>query len=284
MSASSNSPCDDKWYPPSSVLELHDGLWRPAVVSSVSYPEDGNETCLQVEDGSYWFAHRNRCILAAMQHFPPQGTVYDIGGGNGFVAQGMQNAGHDVVLVEPGSGARNAVRRGVKKVIWATLADAGLQAQSMPAAGAFDVVEHIEDDVGFLNVIKDGLEPGGRFYCTVPASSLLWSDEDVHAGHYRRYTRSSLARAMEKAGMEVEYVTQMFAWLVLPVLALRMLPFRIRGSRKANLSTVQSDHRLPAMLDGLVGRLHEWELSRIKAAKSVFPGTSLLCVARAPKR
>lgn len=283
MSQTSPSPNDDLWRPPSPILEHREGIWQPNNVSTVSYPEDGNESCFQVEDGSYWFAHRNRCILATMKNFPPQGTVYDIGGGNGFVAMGMQGAGHDVALMEPGSGARNAVRRGVRKVIRATLADSGLQPQSMAAAGAFDVVEHIEDDVGFLKEIKNALEPGGRFYCTVPASNLLWSDEDIQAGHFRRYTGDSLTKAVESAGMEVEYVTRMFAWLVLPVLALRVLPFRMRGSRKRDLSNVQSDHSLPAFMKGVVGIMHEWELSRIRAAKAVFPGTSLLCVARAPK-
>ncbi len=282
MSQPTYNPSDELWRPPSDVLELREGIWQPTSVSLVSYPEDGNETCLQVEDGSYWFAHRNRCIIETMRNFPPQGTVYDIGGGNGFVALGMQGAGHDVVLVEPGSGARNAIRRGVKKVIWATLSDSGLRAQSMPAASAFDVVEHIEDDVGFLSEIKNALEPGGRLYCTVPAWNSLWSDEDIQAGHFRRYTKDSLTKTMEKAGMEVEYVTGMFTWLVLPVLALRVLPYRVCGSRKRDLSTVRSDHKLPTFLNGIVGSVHDWELSRIRASRMVFPCTSLLCVARAP--
>ena len=37
-----------------------------------------------------------------MRRFPPPGTVFDVGGGNGFVTLAIQNAGMDAVLVEPG--------------------------------------------------------------------------------------------------------------------------------------------------------------------------------------
>ena len=273
------------WIPPSDILQFRDGLWQPQSVSAVSYPEEGNKVYFQVEDTSYWFAHRNACILSVVQQFPPGGTFYDIGGGNGFVALELQNAGLDVALIEPGSGARNAVKRGVKNVIQATLGDAGLQPQSLMAAGAFDVVEHIEDDAGFLISIRRLLVPGGRFYCTVPAMKACWSGEDIHAGHYRRYSRKSLTALMRQAGLEVEFVTSFFSWLILPVLVWRALPFLIRGSKAATLGAVeavQADHRLPAVLSGIARPVHAWEASRLRRRRSIPFGTSLLCVARAP--
>lgn len=110
----------------SNLQQTSDGIWRSRSSSSISYPDWGNEACFQVEDASFWFRHRNACILEAVQQFPPPGPVFDIGGGNGFVAKGMQDAGIDVVLVEPGeAGAVNAQRRGIRSVICATLADAG---------------------------------------------------------------------------------------------------------------------------------------------------------------
>jgi len=273
------------WSPPSDTLQFRDGLWQPAAVSAVSYPEEGNDVCFQVEDDSYWFAHRNECIRAVMQAFPPSGTFYDIGGGNGFVAMGLQQAALDVVLVEPGSGARNAVKRGVKNVIHAALDDAGLNPQSLPAAGAFDVVEHIEDDLAFLTGVRRLLRPGGRFFCTVPAMQALWSDEDIRAGHYRRYSRRALSEVMQKAGLEVEFLSGLFAWLTLPVLALRALPYRIRGKRtrpRGSVESVQADHRLPGAVSGIIGKLHAWELSRLRRKRPIAFGTSLLCIARAP--
>ena len=273
------------WIPPSDTLQFCDGLWQPQSVSAVSYPEEGNEVCFQVEDSSYWFAHRNACILSLVRQFPPSGTFYDIGGGNGFVAMGLQNAGLDVALVEPGSGARNAVKRGVKNVIWATLGDAGLQPQSVMAAGAFDVVEHIEDEHGFLCSVNNLLKPGGRFFCTVPAMGMLWSDEDEHAGHFKRYNRTTLARALKAAGFELEFVSYFFTWLVAPLFLLRSLPWRLGGRRtkpQDGLAVTRDAHTLPRPLKSVVGRIHAWELARISKARPLRFGSSLICCARKP--
>jgi SAM-dependent methyltransferase len=232
---------------------------------------------------SYWFAHRNRCLLTLMQPFPPAGTVYDIGGGNGFVTAAMQAGGHEAVLVEPGNGARNALKRGVRNVIQAALEDCCFRPESLPAAGAFDVLEHIEDDHAFLKRIHRQLVPGGRFYSTVPAFQTLWSDEDIYAGHFRRYTRATWTQTLKAAGFEMEYVTCIFGWLSLPILLLRSLPFRVRGSRTAKLGTVeavQSDHMLPPFIARIAGACHRWELAHVAARRILPLGSSLLSVAR----
>jgi SAM-dependent methyltransferase len=152
-----------------------EGLWQPRSIGHVSYPGDGNEACFQVEDRSYWFRHRNACILATVQRHSPGGPIYDVGGGNGFVSQALQAAGHEVVLVEPGPGALNGRRRGIRTVVRSTLADAAFEPGSIDAVGIFDVVEHVENDVAFLAMIHDVLKPRGLVYCTVPASPWLWS-------------------------------------------------------------------------------------------------------------
>ena len=66
------------------------------------YPDQGNAFCFQVEDHSFWFQHRNACILAVMSRLPPGGVLFAIGGGNGFVARALVAAGLPAVVVEPG--------------------------------------------------------------------------------------------------------------------------------------------------------------------------------------
>src|SRR5690606_21548140 len=127
----------------------------------------------------------------------PGGPIFDIGGGNGFVARGLAAAGFPAVVIEPGpTGARNAQARGLSPVVCAALDDAGFLPGSVPAAGLFDVLEHIEDDLGAMATLSALLPPGGRVYLTVPAYQWLWSSEDELGGHHRRYTRASLARAV----------------------------------------------------------------------------------------
>ena len=104
------------------------GIWLARNVSEVSYPGEGHASCLAVEEASFWFRHRNNCILEVIKRLPPATPFFDVGGGNGYVAKALQDAGLEVVVVEPGAtGALNARRRGVQHVIRASLEDAGSQ-------------------------------------------------------------------------------------------------------------------------------------------------------------
>ena len=66
-----------------------------------------------------------------------------------------------------------------------------------------DVLEHIETDVDFLGRVRQTLKPGGRLILKVPAGPWLYSPMDRAIGHYRRYDRPSLDKAIQTAGMDV---------------------------------------------------------------------------------
>jgi SAM-dependent methyltransferase len=60
-----------------------------------------------------------------------------------------------------------------------------------------DVLEHIEDDRGEMERAAELLAPrGGTVIVLSPAFQQLFSDFDRSVGHYRRYTRASLAAVM----------------------------------------------------------------------------------------
>lgn len=216
-----------------------DGLWHPGHRTALDYPDDGNAFCFQVEDHSFWFRYRNERIVEAVRRFPPPGAVVDVGAGNGFVSRGLAQAGFTTVVVEPGPvGARNALARGLSPVVCSTLDDAGFLPATLPAAGLFDVLEHLADDRAVLDALFRLIQPGGRLYLTVPAYDWLWSDDDDLAGHHRRYTRSRLRRVVEAAGFAVEMESYLFAPLVLPILLLRALPTRLGRRRPADAETL----------------------------------------------
>jgi SAM-dependent methyltransferase len=265
-------------------LELsQNGWWSSRQLSEVSYPEEGNALCFLVEESSFWFEHRNRCILEALRLFPPPGTFFDVGGGNGCVARAIQGTGQEVVLVEPGlAGVRNALNRGVRQVVRATLEDAGVLAETLPAVGLFDVLEHISDDSGFMAGINRLVIPGGRVYITVPACQWLWSSEDILSGHARRYTIPAVRSLLENAGYTVEFATGFFGFLPLPILFRRVLPYRLGfGARTLAEGSIRSEHELGnplarRMLQVLTRR----ELSRIAERRAARLGGSCLVVAR----
>ena len=68
----------------------------------------------------------------------------------------------------------------------------------------FEVLEHVEDDVGLLREIHDLLAPGGAILLSVPAHSKGFSRVDEMAGHFRRYDREVLRSRLVEAGFTPE--------------------------------------------------------------------------------
>lgn len=273
--------------PADSILDLASGLqrdgagiWTAAASPELAYPKDGNDRYFRLEDRSYWFRHRNDCILSALQRFPPQGVVLDVGGGNGFVTRRILDEGYPAALVEPGpAGAFNAkVHRGIPDVYCMTFEALGPRPGSVGAIGCFDVLEHIAEPAALMARFHGALRPGGLFYATLPALGWLWSASDVEAGHYRRYDRAAIADLLAP-GFETLHVTALFSVLTLPVLLLRALPYRLGwggGALKAETEHGADDGPMTRWIRRRLDR----ELARIRAGGRRAIGTSYLVVAR----
>jgi len=266
----------------SDNLICRDGIWFSESESSFSYPKEAHEILFQIEEKSYWFIHRNNCIIQAVKRYPPHGVFFELGGGNGYVSKYIQDHGYDVVLMEPSiSGIENARRRGVVNLVCSTVERAQLNGKSVPAIGIFDVLEHMPDDEHFLRNIKEILVRNGRLYITVPAYNFLWSTEDVFAGHFRRYTLARVSALLKKAGFDSEYATYFFSPLAVPLFLLRRIPYAI-GVRKAvtvkraKSELILDEGLVRSVLDIFLNR----ELTKIKSGRRIAWGSSCLVVAR----
>ncbi|MEZ5172422.1 MAG: methyltransferase domain-containing protein [Bacteroidia bacterium] len=268
----------------SNRLQKRDGIWYPPEKENISYPDSGNAHCLQIEDESFWFRHRNKCITSLVKKHSGSKTFWDIGGGNGYVSRGLQNSGIDVVLVEPGEkGAQAAKSRGVENVICSTLEQSGLKSESVESAGMFDVVEHIENDVDFLAHLGSAMPKGGIIYITVPAYKTLWSKDDDYAGHYRRYTISGLRKTLAAAGFEMTFGTYIFSVLIFPIYIFRTLGQKFVKSKSdevGSLDKANQEHSNSGILPKLMSPFWAIELWMIKRGIKVPFGGSCLVVAR----
>jgi SAM-dependent methyltransferase len=82
-----------------------------------------------------------------------------------------------------------------------------------------NVLEHIEDDVAALRQMADVLTPGGVIVLLVPAFPSLYGPIDRKLGHYRRYTRQSVRRLADEAGLHIRRMHYMnvagfFGWWI----------------------------------------------------------------------
>jgi SAM-dependent methyltransferase len=258
------------------------GYWVAPEHVATSYPADGNDNCLPVEESSFWFAHRNRAITAAVQHFPPaDGPLFDVGAGNGYVSAALQQAGFPAIAIEPNrAGAANAVARNVAHVVCGGLPSAAFREGTAGGIGLFDVVEHVEHDRDFLRALRPYLRNGGRLYITTPAFPSLWSDNDKRAGHFRRYTLRTLRETVSAAGYDVDYATYFFWLLPLPILL-----FRTLRSKAGVARDTRSSRREHALGGSAVRRIAEscfrFELGRIRRGATIPFGGSCLLIASA---
>lgn len=257
------------------------GIWVTHNQAEVSYPSDGNNACFAVEDISFWFRHRNNVITHLVKDLSPKDTFFDIGGGNGCVSNALQLSGIEVILIEPGSqGTHNARQRGVQTVIQSTLEDVGFESGSLPAVGLFDVLEHIESDGNFLRTIYSYLPMNGRFYITVPAYNFLWSADDNHAGHFRRYTIDSLTKRLKDSGFTVTYCSYLFSFLVPSIILCRCLPSRMGLRKSVSATTTKNEHSpRTGISEAIIRSCLDLELNFIKKRKQIPIGSSIIAVA-----
>lgn len=99
------------------------------------------------------------------------------------------------------------------------------------AVVALNVMEHIEHDTEALRSFADQLRPGGAIVLFVPAFPIGMSEFDRQIGHFRRYRKATLRRALEGAGLEVEILRHvnalgLLAWIVM----MRLLHQRPKNS------------------------------------------------------
>lgn len=182
-----------------------------------------------VEEDHWWFAGRRAVVLAALRRFVPSGRrILDVGCGTGGLTAAL--AGR--YLVEAVDAVPEAVAIAARRGIRATLVapEAPLPA-GFDAVCAFDVLEHVDDDVALARRLAASARPGGRVVVTVPAFPGLWGPMDERAEHRRRYRRPGLAAVLGRAGVRPLHVGY-FNTLLFPAVALGRLAGLPREGRE----------------------------------------------------
>jgi hypothetical protein len=101
-----------------------------------------------------------------------------------------------------------------------------------------DVIEHIEDDRGFLTGLlgRSCIGKDTRFLITVPAYQSLFCSHDVFLGHYRRYSNKLLRAHAEAAGLKIVDMGYFF-FSLLPVRVLQVVKENVMRRKPARSTT-----------------------------------------------
>jgi len=239
-------------------------------------PEHFDELA-KFEDGNFWFLARNKLIVRALHRYAPDARrMLEIGCGTGFVLRAIARAFPGCVL----SGTEvlaAGLAFAAQRVPGAELFQ--MDARSIPydgefdVVGAFDVLEHIEEDEKVMGEVHRSLRRGGSFVITVPQHRWLWSKQDEYACHVRRYTANELTGKLSRLGFRVVYATS-FVSLLLPVLYLSRL--RKRGDSEFDATDETS---ISPLANRLLGWVMAVEYGLIAAGVRFPAGGSLLAVA-----
>jgi SAM-dependent methyltransferase len=144
------------------------------------------------------------------------GRTLEVGAGIGTLSAKVEPLCTELVLVEPAvSLCRHLEARfaDVPKVrpCLGTLDQAVLDYPDEFDSGfdtivSFNVLEHIEDDVGVLRMAATLLHPGGHVVLFVPSLPSLYGSIDAEVDHYRRYTKTTLSDAVRSAGLTLQRI------------------------------------------------------------------------------
>lgn len=259
-----------------------DGIfaWSPALAQSGSgFKAEYFEPLAAAEETSFWFVARNKLLVWALRtYFPGFDSLLEIGCGTGFVLKGISDAFPSASL----TGSEifcSGLSEAAKRVPNATLLQ--MDARKLPfdrefdVIGAFDVLEHIDDDRRVLENMFRALKPGGGIIVTVPQHPFLWSRADTYACHERRYERAEMAAKVREAGFRIARNTS-FVSLLLPAMA---------ASRYRNQTghyDPMDEMRIAPPINRVMGHIMTAERSFIRLGIDFPAGGSRLVVAVKP--
>ena len=230
----------------------------------------------ELDDRHWWYRARRKILAELIRRevrLPADARILEIGCGTGHNLQMLAGFGHvDGLELDEEAAALSEKRLG-RKIMRSPLPELDQVPDNYDLIGAFDVIEHIDDDRAALAAIATKLKPAGKFMMTVPAHPWMWTAHDVANHHKRRYSKRALRSLIENSPMKLERLGY-FNSLLFPVAVAERAASKLRGKDDGDVSLPPAplNRALEAVFASeryLVGRL------------PLPPGLSLFAVASA---
>lgn len=236
----------------------------------------------RVEQSHWWYTGRRRIIASFVEDIcsrvkDRRPRILDVGCGTGANLLLLSKYG-DAEGVDVSDDALAFCReRGLDRVTKGAGEELPHAEGTFDLVTAFDVVEHMDDDLAGLREMYRVLRPGGHALLFVPTFMFLWGLQDDVSNHRRRYRLPELRRVLEQAGFEIERSTYANITFFLPILAVRKL-MKLTGIKTSTENSINV-----SALNGVFGALFGAESTILRYTNLPF-GVSGLCVARKPNR
>jgi SAM-dependent methyltransferase len=171
----------------------------------------------------FWMQWRHRVLLQQLRRVQrPIRNALEIGCGHGVVREMLER---DLAIPIDGCDlnerALQMANKGAGRLLVYDIFDENvnlLNAYDMILL--MDVIEHIDDDVGFLTAALKHLKSDGVVVINVPAYMSFYSKYDEVAGHKRRYNTAGIERLFHVAKVEPITIVQ-WGFSLVPLLLAR---------------------------------------------------------------
>lgn len=216
---------------------------------------------------SYWFKGRQDFVdvmFAKLETLPKNCKILVVGSGTGHDLEQLGKFGKLHVLDIEAQAIQLVPQHLVETKTVGDVCDMPYESDSFDVVVAFDMLEHVENDVKAVSEIRRVLKKDGRLVFTVPAFNALFSGHDVAMHHYRRYNKK-MARTLMSNFQKVD-LGYWFFFLFAPAALIRLANKR---------SEKQSTYVLPAILDKAVTGILKTENFLIKKGLGFPFGLSL---------
>lgn len=271
-----------------SDYEMIDGIkcYNPEAAKAYDdYPSEGFALTDKIEQASFWCRSRSRILKNILTKYADKNSktkFLELGCGTGFflrdlvTANNFEITGSDIYL----AGLKYAKEKLPHVEFVQIDATSNYMHKKFDMIGAFDVIEHIEDDQIVLSNINASLEFHGHFIVTVPQYPFLWSNLDEIVKHKRRYRRQELLDKLRASNFEIVYVSS-FVFALFPLmLVTRLLDRRSSSLADENNDDMEARVKFPRVLNWAFDKIMRIDELLIKIGFSLPIGGSLLVVAR----
>lgn len=229
-----------------------------------------------LQDKHWWFVGRRKFIASLIDRFialPQRPRILEAGCGYGGNLPMLNRLG-ELSAFEFDEDARSHASTMIERPVEAGYLPGGVGFgnEGFDMIAMLDVLEHIDDDVGSLKVLRERLNGEGTILITVPAHPWLWSDHDEVHHHKRRYTPKGLREVLLEAGFSKVNIGY-FNSLLFPLALLQRLLSRLSGQRLA------ADNMPHPYVNRLLRTVFEFE-SRMLGRIRLPIGLSLYAIAQ----
>lgn len=232
----------------------------------------------EYEQNYWWHLGRLEVIQTYVKRAlkgKPKAAILNVGCGTGGTIDMLEKFGtvENVDISDDAIAFMN--KMGYKGITKVDDIDLPYKDKTYDVVGAFDVLEHIDDQVGALKEWNRVIKDDGAIVITVPAYQWLWSEHDVSLHHQRRYTVSSLMKAADEAGLKPERKSYAIAFSLPLVVGFRLVNKAL--GRKADSET--SYVSVPKSVNKLFTNFLKVE-AKIHDKISLPAGTSVVTILR----